>query len=165
MSFALADIQKIEAGNLVEQPGHDLTIPALTYSDRTNPVILTRRVGLACQAIDAVAAVQSMGGAGAGMQAKNDLRRAAAALRCQATGVEAPRLPAPAFGPSESRGIKVEDYDSPPKLFEMAYAAVMHMLMSAEARDTIADFGPHARQRFLLQLDRLEELISYTFSE
>lgn len=160
MSFALADILRIEAGHPTQASNDDVTIPAMTTNDRTNPTVLLRRIGLAMQALDAALACQRDGGVQVPKLACSNLLLVVAAIRCQVSGGEATHdLPLPSFGPSESQGACSDDPESPPKLAELAYAALSHLLVGSRPRGVLSDLGPRGKRAFFETLDQLEVLI------
>jgi len=160
MSFALSDVQRIEAGWSEENRDNDVTIPAMTTNDRTNPTVLLRRIGLAMQALDAAVACQRDGGVQLPKVACSNLLLVAAAIRCQVSGGEATHdLPLPSFRPSESQGACSDDPESPPELAELAYAALSHLLVGSKPRGVLSDLGPRGKRAFFEMLNQLEVLI------
>ena len=161
MSFALPDVLRIEAGWPEEDFDHDVTIPAMTTSDRTNPTVLLRRIGVATQALDAALACQRDGGVQVPTLARSNLLLVAAAIRCQVSGGEATHdLPAPAFSLNESQGACSDELKSPPELAELAYAALSHLLVGSKPRGVLSDLGPRGKSAFFESLEQLEVRIS-----
>lgn len=161
MSFALADVLRIEAGWSDEDSTHDVTIPSMTSNDRTNPTVLLRRIGLATQALDAAVACQRDRGVRVPKAVCSNLMLAAAAIRCQVSGGEATHdLPPAAFNPNESQGACSDDPKSPPELAELAYAALTHLLLGSKPREVLGDLGTRGKRAFFESLEQLEVLIS-----
>jgi hypothetical protein len=161
MSFAMSDVLRIEGGWSMEDADHDVTIPAMTTSDRTNPTVLLRRIGLATQALDAALACQRDGGVRVPILACSNLLLVSAAIRCQVSGGEATHdLPLASFGPNESQGTCSDDSESPAELAELAYAALSHLLVGSKPRGVLSDLGPRGKRAFFESLEQLEVRIS-----
>lgn len=159
--FALADIQRIEAGRYGQNPEHDFTVEPLTAEGRTSPVVLINRVELAVQAIDAAAHCQQYRAGMAVDKATLDLVGLIAIdLRGQVSGQSAVcTLPAPKFGPRATCGAIVTDPNCPPMLVAIAYAVLRHLMMSGDSEDALQDLGPKKHARMLQTLNKLEDAI------
>lgn len=151
--YALADVERIEAGG----KGHDVDISALTFEARTSPKQLLFRIELAKDCVELAKShghVHNLG------EAAPSLRGAVAALIEQVNGGDgAHDLPEPTIGPRGSFGVDLNDKHAGVGLMCIAYAALVHCLMSGESRATLTDLGPNMRAKFDAVLGNLKGAI------
>ena len=157
-AFSLADVLRIEAGQVNEDDA--IVIMPLTSEGRTSPSMLRQRVDMAAQVVDSLNFCQRrLGGVPVKQSALDAVRLAVAAIRCQASGGNAAHMPDPLFGPRETRGIAYTEPNAPPVLCSMAYAALVHCLMSWESRETLHDLGDNSKRLMFESLTRLNAAI------
>lgn len=141
-------------------PGHEIDLWPLSSEARTSATQLLNRID---RAMEATGVALHMGARPARLRGRLALvRQAAEAVLIQVQdcgGYTGPHLQAPVVGPREYFGVYLQDAGADLTLLDLAHAALVHLLMSMESRNALADLGPVDKRKFQSALAGIRKLI------